>query len=141
LPDLVLAKMQRVELVIADLPSVQLAVALTDWIYLDRDAAGHGWFLDQTPGMDEEFAVVESDRSLLAATEEASGGMDLLTVVLHELGHMVGLEDLCDRSSLMNRDLSSGVRRGPSEADVDAVFATWSPWAPKVGRAVHNLRG
>ena len=126
LPEWALAKMQRVEIVIADLQSTQLGIALTDRIYLDRDAAGHGWFLDETPGMNEEFAAVGDNRSLLATTEQASSGMDLLTVVMHELGHLVGLEDLSDSNSLMNRDLSSGVRRAPSEADVDAVFATWN---------------
>ncbi len=126
LPEMVLAKMQKVEFVIADLASSQLGMALTDRIYLDFDAAGHGWFLDDTPGIDEEFTNLGDDHNLLAITEKASSNMDLLTVVMHELGHIAGLSDLRDSNSLMNRDLSKGMRRTPSEADVDAVFDLWN---------------
>jgi hypothetical protein len=46
-------------------------------------------------------------------------------VVEHELGHVLGLEDL-DSSveSLMSGTLPTGVRRGLSAAELDALFAT-----------------
>jgi hypothetical protein len=52
--------------------------------------------------------------------------MDLLTVVVHELGHIAGLGDRRDSSSVMHRDLRSGVRRIPSAVDLDVVFAEWN---------------
>jgi hypothetical protein len=52
--------------------------------------------------------------------------MDLLTVVMHELGHTVGLEDLYDAEAeddLMYAWLEAGERRAPNEAAVDRLFA------------------
>ncbi|MFT7516046.1 MAG: hypothetical protein ACI9QL_005283, partial [Candidatus Omnitrophota bacterium] len=46
-------------------------------IYIDADAAGHGWFVDPTPMADGDTVV----------------GFDLLTVIMHEYGHALGLED------------------------------------------------
>ncbi len=46
----------------------------------------------------------------------AAGRMDLLTVLLHELGHIAGLDDLDAASipdGLMTELLSAGVRRLP----------------------------
>ncbi|MEM7397115.1 MAG: hypothetical protein AAF492_32740, partial [Verrucomicrobiota bacterium] len=58
---------------VVDLPADQLAKVWFTHIVLDRDAAGHGWFVDPTPHEDEAFR-----------------GMDLLTVIMHELGHVFG---------------------------------------------------
>ena len=52
--------------------------------------------------------------------------IDLLTVVEHELGHIVGLKDLdALTDDLMSGVLSIGVRRVPSHQDaVDAALAS-----------------
>jgi hypothetical protein len=52
-------------------------------VWLDRDAAGHGWFVDPTPADDAEFPAAKGD--------PAFGRMDLLTVVTHEVGRLLGL--------------------------------------------------
>jgi hypothetical protein len=55
----------------------------------------------------------------------ADGRMDLLTVVMHELGHVLGLEDLEQEQSdheLMAEALDAGIRRLPS-ADTALVNA------------------
>jgi len=45
-------------------------------------------------------------------------------VVEHELGHLVGLEDLDSLDSrLMTGTLGKGVRRTPTSEEVEAVFA------------------
>jgi hypothetical protein len=52
--------------------------------------------------------------------------MDLLTVVTHELGHILGLPDVSATflpNDLMDTTLPTGTRRLPSATDVDAVFA------------------
>jgi fibronectin type 3 domain-containing protein len=70
-----------------DLPDDLLGVALSDRILLDRDAAGWGWFVDPTPTSDEEF------KDGKGIEEQARVGIDLLSVVLHELGHAFGWVD------------------------------------------------
>ena len=53
--------------------------------------------------------------------------MDLLTVVMHELGHVLGLPDDSDLTSaadLMDETLATGTRRLPSAADVAAAEAS-----------------
>ncbi|MEK6236388.1 MAG: hypothetical protein N2C14_16905 [Planctomycetales bacterium] len=53
------------EVVVADLQGATLGLASGDRILLDADAAGHGWFLDDTPYLDEEY-LLASDGSLVA---------------------------------------------------------------------------
>jgi hypothetical protein len=73
-------------------------------VLLDEDAAGLGWFVDPTPSSDEEFGPAGSGG-------EAEGRMDLLTVVLHEMGHLAGLPDQdSPGTDLMAPTLSAGER-------------------------------
>ena len=51
-----LARMSRAQFVISDLPGAELGEDDANIIVLDGDAAGHGWFVDPTPALDEEFA-------------------------------------------------------------------------------------
>ena len=41
-----------------------LAEAVGKTILVDRAAAGYGWFVDPTPGADEEFTVSASNHQL-----------------------------------------------------------------------------
>jgi hypothetical protein len=91
----------------------------------DGDAAGRGWFVDPTPEADEEFALVERGRAAAAA---AIGSVDLLTVVLHEWGHVLGLghEDAGESAGdLMFGELSLGARRLPTIRHLDDLLAQW----------------
>ncbi len=111
--------------VLADLPGVQLGLAAGDTIYLDDNAAGFGWFVDPTPHQDEEFARIGTDDQLRAVAPQAVDRMDLLSVVEHELGHLLGLRDLDSIvSSLMGSSLNKGIRRVATPKEVDAVFAS-----------------
>jgi Tol biopolymer transport system component len=102
-----------VRFVIADLPGAQLGLAERDTIFLDLNAAGHGWFIDPTPASDEEFIAGAAGR-LTAISPAAVDRIDLLTAVSHELGHTLGLGDLdASIEALMSGTLESGVRRGP----------------------------
>ena len=118
------ARMKGVEYAITDLPGAMLGLAEHSTIYLDYNAAGHGWFVDLTPAVDEEFERIGSGESLYALDPVASDTMDLLTVVSHELGHVLGLEDLDSESdSLMSCSLEKGLRHRPGDAERDAVLA------------------
>jgi hypothetical protein len=48
----------------------------------------------------------------------AAGRVDLLTVLEHELGHVIGLPDDAKAGDLMNITLGIGVRRDPSTSEV-----------------------
>ena len=89
-----------------------------------RAPAGHGWFIDPTPALDEEFEPVGSGGELRAVDSALAERMDLLTVVSHELGHVLGLPDLDPLAdSLMGSTLQPGQRYRPGEAERDAYFA------------------
>jgi hypothetical protein len=82
-----------------------------DQIYLDSDAAGHGWFVDSTPASDEEYSISTGGASL-AIDPRAVDRIDLLSVVEHELGHIAGLDDLgAITDNLMSGVIEAGVRR------------------------------
>jgi hypothetical protein len=87
-------------------------------VTLDATAAGYGWFVDPTPADDSEFGSVTAPDELQAGPgSPAFGRMDLLTVVEHELGHVLGLNDLAPQAvphDLLTETLAPGVRRFPA---------------------------
>jgi hypothetical protein len=120
-----LATMETTPIAIANLPGSELGQLSGNTITIDQNAAGWGWFVDSTPNQDQEFAAQPGTTQLQAVDPQASGHMDLLTVVEHELGHRVGLSDLdASATSVMSGQLPTDVRRDVTTADVDAVFAS-----------------
>jgi hypothetical protein len=111
---------------VRDLIDGHLGVASSDTIYLDVNGAGFGWFVDSTPLLSEEFLF--TDGSLKAIPSgPAAGRIDLLTVVLHELGHVIGLDDLtadAGSNDVMTENLTGGVRRLPEGAAASAPLPT-----------------
>ncbi len=70
----------------------------TATITIDDDANGVGWFVDSTPGDSSEFQGVGELGSegvgeyfQAAPNSSASGKYDLLTAILHEMGHTLGI--------------------------------------------------
>lgn len=119
---------------IADLPGTLLGQTLGTTILIDRNAAGFGWFVDRTPWADEEFWRSSTGELLALPDGPADGRMDLLTVVMHELGHVLGFDH--SDSGLMQPTLAPGVRYrwhdllgddllndGEGESHVDNFFA------------------
>jgi hypothetical protein len=114
-----------VRLAVATLPGDLLGVARDGSVLIDADAAGQGWFVDPTPETDEEFAFGEEAGASERAT---SGRVDLLTVLLHEFGHVLGLDDNHGEEGampLMLGELELGVRRLPTRQLVDAALENW----------------
>jgi hypothetical protein len=104
-----LAALATVEYAVADLSGAQLGLASpgANRIWLDRDAAGRGW---HTSGQPSSFIPHPSS-------------FDLLTAVMHELGHIAGY----DHDDEIAGDLMKAtLRAGESSTDaVDALFADW----------------
>src|SRR5690606_29927001 len=98
---------------IADLPnSGFLANSDEHGITIDSNAAGWGWFIDSTPADNAEFQATALPGQLEATGGSAAGHIDLLTVLVHELGHMIGLQDTAS-AGVMNVALDTGERRLP----------------------------
>jgi hypothetical protein len=103
------ASLTEAEYAVAPLPPgvLGLADAQHQRVFLDDDGAGHGWLVDPTPGSGEEFP-----------SGAVGGRMDLLTAVLHEMGHLAGHLD--GEEGLMAGLLEPGTR---SIEVLDAVFS------------------
>lgn len=144
---------------VINLPNGQLAeVTITDYnsngtpktatISIDDDANGIGWFIDSTPRDSSEFNTTLTSTAYKATTGEAYGKYDLLTAILHEMGHALGMIDgysefdqyisnsqyqlTRDRDhldskaypyDLMNDSQAAGVRKLPSALDLQILNA------------------
>src|SRR5262249_44387294 len=77
-----------VDVRIADLGGRTLGQANGGILWLDDNAAGWGWFVDATPREDSEFTTPGNQGEV--------GRMDLLTVLEHEIGHLLGRDHEAD---------------------------------------------
>ncbi|MEB3339669.1 matrixin family metalloprotease [Okeania sp.] len=100
---------------VADLPGAILGQVERNKVIIDSTAAGYGWFIDETPWEDTEFGLSATG---LKAEEgsPAEGKIDLLSVLSHELGHVLGLDDSTIQGELMSGSLGVGDRRLPRDA-------------------------
>jgi len=104
-----LAAMRSVVFDIVDLRGAYLGQSGDGHITIDSDAAGHGWFVDTMSG---DYGG-------------STDGMDLLTVVMHELGHQIGLDDHYldfEADELMFGMLSPGDRHLPGNMFEETGF-------------------
>ncbi len=110
------------EVSIAELGGRVLGLATYGAITIDATAAGYGWFVDTTPDDASEFEATGTE-SILRAYEGslAEGKMDLLTVVSHELGHLLGHEHDTSESSIMSESLDAGTRLEDDHSEADVV--------------------
>lgn len=107
-----LAALDRVEYTIVDLDAEILGAATGYQIEIDLDAAGEGWFIDSTPFDDSEFSPTSS-LTTLRSDQPQTFALDLLSVIMHEQGHVLGLEDAYDSASkgIMYGFFGEGERR------------------------------
>lgn len=121
--DSVSTELADVKIEVVELSGNQLAKANTETntIYLDLNAAGWGWYVDSTPFLNEEYTETSPgifDASLFSA---AGGQIDLLTVLMHELNHLLGHNHDHD-SALMEPVLDPGERKLSSYEESDHFF-------------------
>ncbi len=109
--------LESISYAVTDLEGSEIGAAEGNTIYLDYNAAGSDWFVDDTEWLDEEFVAI--DGLLRAASGDdidglASDGIDMLSVIMHEQGHILGLLDEYDadqRESGMYGLFGEGERR------------------------------
>jgi methionine-rich copper-binding protein CopC len=102
-----LAKLNAANISVTDLPGRLVGLAVGDSVYIDVDAAGHGWNSSNDSDSDAER-------------------LDLLTAISHEFGHLLGLDDsVDDADSVMAALLSPGDRRLPTADDLEDAFVRW----------------
>ncbi len=117
-------KLASIDVVLQDLPDGRLGHLIGSTIFIDPTAAGHGWFVDSTPGDDSEFLSTAFDTELYApGGSEAASRIDLLTVLMHELGHGLGWAHSAPGAahSLMADGLLNGIRRLPAGGPVEVA--------------------
>ena len=96
-------------------------------IAIDHDAAGWaGVRRSDLPDDNLEFGAVHSTTELGATGGEAAAHIDLLTTVMHELGHVLGLDHSHEPGDLMDDAIDLGIRRLP-DADDAAQGARGAP--------------
>jgi hypothetical protein len=108
-----------VTLSLADLPNGTLGQAVGNTITLDDNAAGHNWFIDPTPWDNSEYLPTSNPYEWVAKEGSAAyGKMDMLSVLLHEYGHALGIDHSAANHDYMATTLTPGVRRMPSAEDL-----------------------
>jgi VCBS repeat-containing protein len=109
-------------------------------ITLDANAGGYGWFLDPTPADNSEFLPTSNPNEWIAkAGSAADGKMDMLSVLLHEYGHALGLDHSPDSHDFMAPTLQPGVRRLLSQADLQQIAHVLGAPAPLPGQPLPPL--
>ena len=105
---------------LADLDSTGLAeVRSRNVIHLDRDAQGRGWYIDRTPLSDREYNSTDPATGAAAAQQgPAARHYDLLTTLLHEQAHLLGVNHVDRADDLMHGGLSIGIRKMPGQHHV-----------------------
>jgi hypothetical protein len=115
-------QLDGIEFNIATLAPRVAAMTLGIQITLSADGAGWGWFVDTTPASHEEFTADDAFSEFKAQTgSTAEGKMDLLTVLIHEMGHTMGLGHVVGNGDVMAQYLTPGVRRLPAIDDIAAL--------------------
>jgi hypothetical protein len=102
--------LKDVEYLIADLEGGALGWIDGQAVLIDNDAAGYGWFIDTTADEDSEYLVGINGDLKAMKESDAFGRMDLLTVLSHEIGHLLGFGHDADTLSIMADTLDRGTR-------------------------------
>ncbi len=113
-------RLDSLDLKIVDLAGGALAETSGLTVAIDRDAAGNGWYVDTTldaQTADDEFG------------SNPPAGFDLLTVLMHEFGHALGLADSDADGVLMSDTLAPQTRLQISVTSEEASTLPTSPVA------------
>ncbi len=120
-----LRKLASTQVLVGNLGSSILGEETLGVITINQTAAGDNWYVGAGSGSNQAFALAGPRGELIATPgSAAANAVDLLTVLEHELGHVIGLADNTEIGDLMDITLGAGVRREPNGADVAAIGST-----------------
>jgi hypothetical protein len=117
------AALDRAQVSVASLHGSLLGLTSGNVIWIDGSAAERGWYVTAIPADTNALQPAGGQFQALPGSP-AFGHVDLLTVVSHELGHLLGLEDMPAGNAagnLMADALPDGIERlpgGHSGADI-----------------------
>jgi hypothetical protein len=128
--------LSNVQFHVAALPGSLLGLTYQNNIWIDPNAQGYGWYIDIFPSSNAAFTQVTSTDEVQAIPgSPAYGHVDLLTVVTHELGHVLGFASI-DPGVLdhdwMTATLGTGVRRAPNVVGGSEPTSVLGLQAPRV---------
>ncbi len=115
-------KLASVPIEVANLGTTILGLEAGGVITINQTAAGYNWYVGTSSGSSQPFVIASpTGESLAAPGSPAINDVDLLTVLEHELGHVLGLPDNDQAGDLLDITLGLGVSRAPTSADVVAI--------------------
>jgi Ca2+-binding RTX toxin-like protein len=112
-------RLAGIDVSFGDLEGGELGEYHDGHITLDRNAGGFGWFVDPTPRSDAEFR--HTGAVLTALDAAAAGHVDMLSVLMHEMGHAIGFAH--SDSGVMSEQLLPGTRTALSIAMQPATLS------------------
>jgi hypothetical protein len=128
---------------VAALPDSLLGLTRQTTIWIDPNAQGYGWYIDASASSNAAFTQVTGTNEVQAAPgSPAFGHVDLLTVVTHELGHVLGFASIDTRilsHGWMTATLPTGIRRYPDPARAGGPVS--APGAPVLTATVRTSDG
>ena len=109
-------KLESVPVEVSNLGTIALGLEADGVVTINQTAEGFNWYVNAGSGSSSQrFGSVGVNGELLASPGSAAANdVDLLTVLEHELGHVLGLPDNDRAGDLMDITLGLGVRRTPS---------------------------
>jgi hypothetical protein len=113
------AAMRATTVTVDDLAGAFVGLSDAGHIAIDTNAGGFNWFVDATPGDDSEYTGTGTQLNAAPHTQ-AGDRVDLLTTLMHELGHQIGLGDQYTdgaQAELMYGTIFIGQRRLPGADD------------------------
>jgi hypothetical protein len=122
---------------IADLPGKCLGLAVqepdgTRTVWIDANGDDQGWFIDATPSDNSEFLQL-TDTIFVGLSGAAAEGVDLVSVLAHEIGHMAGLQH-GSSLSVMSSSIDAGVRLLPDSALAASARGSHQPFVDAQSR-------
>jgi Ca2+-binding RTX toxin-like protein len=115
-------KLENVTIQVGNLGTSILGLEASGAIMINQTAAGFNWYVAAGTASNQAFGLAGPSVGYVAGLgSPAADDVDLLTVLEHELGHVIGLADNNQAGDLMDITLGFGVRRTPTAADLAAI--------------------